>query len=260
MRSALLLCLALGLSGCYEMHEEVWVREDGSVRYVYDYAVRLDVLKEGLGVDGGNPDSILALSRKPPRAVVDGDSVFHREYTDSVLHHFVSERRLASTDRLVAAAARQEAREDSVKGIIQRATARRDSLLGVAAKMGPAGQALFDSISSDTTLAAVSNSRSETEEIMPAYAAAKVGGGRIRLSHLVHRLPDLTAGAGQEAVQAMHEMYADRTYTYRIHAPRIVSANGKVSADRRTVEWWFAMTALADSDHVLEATLELNSR
>jgi hypothetical protein len=94
----LVLCgwVALGTVGCYEIHEEVWIREDATVRYALDYAVPEFMIIAATQVDGGNADSALAQMRRPPIMVIEGDSVWNREFLDRDLRHFVSERQICS--------------------------------------------------------------------------------------------------------------------------------------------------------------------
>src|SRR5690349_16597560 len=106
--------MAFGAVGCYEIHEEVWIQDDGTVHYALDYAIPEWVIVATSQVDGGNADSVLALIRHPAAMLVEGDSVLNREFLDRDLRHFVSERRMSSPKRWLEIAARGEAHYDSI--------------------------------------------------------------------------------------------------------------------------------------------------
>jgi hypothetical protein len=264
-RAVLLLSLSIGGVGCYEIHEEIWIRDDGTVRYDLDYAFPEFMLVTVSEVDGGDADSALARFRQPPIAIVEGDSVWNRDHLDGDLRHFVSERKLASIDRLVALADRMEAMMDSVL----RQAERRDSLERESLKRPLARRAptLPDS-ASRTPEAAQSPPRSPLEglmgQVLAGYDAASLGTRRIRLTHSVFprssRSQMVGSGGPVKDVNSSRRVLAGRTYSYRLHAFQIVSSNGTISEDRRTVEWSFPMTeTIGDSARTLEAVIEMKS-
>jgi hypothetical protein len=276
VRAALLLPLALGTAGCFEVHEEIWVREDGTVRYALDYGIPEFMVVGVTQVDGGNADSALAYFRRPPAAVVEGDSVWNREYMDRDLRHFVSERQVSSLDRLVALAGREAAKLDSVT----REATQRDSILQAVTKgeSSRRASAIRDSTrraaaARDSTRLAATGSGSTQEtmgQVLGGYEAVSVGPRRIRLVHIVFPRPtrsQLRESYGDEMgrppspeqdAEAGRRMLAGRTYSYRLHAPHIVSTNGTLSEDGASVEWSFPMASIVgDSARTLEAVIEL---
>jgi hypothetical protein len=257
-----LLVFALGTAGCYEIHEEVWIRPDGTVRYAVDYAVP-EYLLGALEMDGGNADTIAAEYARPAATVVDGDSVWNREYADGTLHHFVSVRRLGSIERLVTLPARQTERAD----LLKRKTATRDSLF---AGDWSSGRATLDSITHDPYWNDPANKNPMmmlTGQLTGAYEAISHGAGQYRIRHTPapfrkDAADDLGPAPGYEK-QVKHgsqrRIFAGRTFSYRLHAPRIISTNGTSKEGGALAEWTLPMAdAINDSmPVVLDAVIEL---
>jgi hypothetical protein len=254
-RLSISVAFLLGLTGCFEIHEELWVRDNGTVRYALDYAVPELILAMP---DSGRADSAFASLKHPPREVVEGDSVWSREYVDGDLHHFRSERELASFDRFVGLSAREDAREDSAARYSEAKTreyARRDSILRVS--RGPGGRATRDSImhvmaQPDTT---PHPSFHEGEvAVLGGYESRPAGTGLLRLRHVFRSKGMFGLSPRDRSAQ---RQFAGRTYGYRLHAPQIVSSNGTKSPDGSTVEWSIPMSALGDSAMAMEAVIRV---
>jgi len=275
-RLVLLLSITLGTAGCFEVHEEIWVHEDGTVRYALDYGIPEFMLVGATQIDGGNEDSVLASFRLPPAAVVEGDSVWNREYVDRDLRHFVSERQIPSLERLVALAGQEAAKLDS----LTRDSAQRYSILRVVTKRESPrrASAMRDSAwranaERDSIRLAAGKGSSKQEamgQVLGGYEATSFGPRRIRLVHVVFPRPtqsQLRASYGDEMARppspgpdaaSGRRMLAGRTYSYRLHAPHIVSTNGALAEDGGSVEWSFPMASIVgDSARTLEAVIEL---
>ena len=271
VRVFLLLSLVLGAVGCFEIREEIWVREDGTVRYALDYSVPEFMIVGMTQYDGG--DSALAYFRLPPAAVVEGDSVWNREYLDRDLRHFVSERQIASLDRLVALAGRGAAKMDSVS----REAARRDSTLRASTKGLPPRRASAIRDSTYRAMAARDSAMGRSDpkkewmgQVLGGYEAVPIGSHRIRLVHIAFPRPTraqlrksysdamaMPPAPGTEA-ETGRKMLAGRTYSFRLHAPHIVSTNGALTENDRLVEWSLPMASVfGDSARALEAVIEL---
>jgi hypothetical protein len=259
---ALLCGLAvLGVVGCYEIHEEVWIRDDGTVRYALDMAVPEFLLVTASQVDGGNADSVLERMRRPPNMAVEGDSVWNRDYLDRDLRHFVSERQISSVQGLIAVAAREEAREDS----IAYQAARRDSIAKALTK-GTIGQRYLEITDSLRQANPPSGRSGEnpfgelTGYVLGGYQVVSDRDGVTRIRHIV--FPKRTRSKLMQAPEAgdngpSRRIFSGRSYSYRIHAPRILSTNGATSTGDQLAEWSFPMTDIADSVRTLEAVISL---
>jgi len=256
--------VALGTVGCYEIHEEVWIREDGTVRYALDYAVPEFVIITSTQVDGGNADSALARMRPPAATVVEGDSVWNRDFLDRDLRHFVSERQFSSVQRWIARAARGEAREDS----LAYAAARRDSISKALTKgvVGKRYLEIMDSLrqAEPRRPEPSTNPLAElTGSVLGGYRMAPDRNGAIRIRHIV--FPTNTRAKVMDATdegddRPSRRIFAGRSYSYRLHAPRVLSTNGATSTGDRWVEWSFPMTDLSDSVRTLDAVVSSASR
>jgi hypothetical protein len=256
--------VALGTVGCYEIHEEVWIREDGTVRYALDYAVPEFMIITTTQVDGGNADSALAQMRPPAATVVEGDSVWNRDFLDRDLRHFVSERQFSSVKRWIARAARGEAREDS----LAYAAARRDSISKALTK-GVAGKRYLEITDS---LRQAEPPRQEpsknplaelTGSVLGGYRMTPDRNGSMRIRHIV--FPRNTRAKVMDAQdegddRPSRRMFAGRSYSYRLHAPRVLSTNGATSTGDGWVEWSFPMTDLNDSVRTLDAVISSSNR
>lgn len=86
--------------------------------------------------------------------------------------------------------------------------------------------------------------------------------GAIRIRHIV--FPKNTRAKVMDADEAddrtSRRMFAGRSYSYRLHAPRVLSANGATSTGDRWVEWSFPMTDLNDSVRTLDAVVSSANR
>jgi hypothetical protein len=265
LRAALCGSLVLAAVGCYEVHEEVWIREDGTVRYAIDYAVPEFMIITATQVDGGNADSVLAQLRRPPTMVIEGDSVWNREFLDRDLRHFVSERQISSIARWIALAARSEAREDSIADL----GVRRDSLAKALTK-GKTGKAYVDVMDSlrqanpPSTDDSSRNPFSElTGSVLGGYEAVTDRTGTTRIRHVIfprHTQARLIENPTKGDDRPTLRMFAGRSYSYRVHAPRILSTNGATNIGDRWVEWSFPMAALIDSVRTLEVVISSSKK
>lgn len=224
LRSALLLLFAAGGAGCIEIEESVRVGRDGSVDYTIDFGMpEFLVIAMGDSFGGTAPaGDELFLRDRPASALVDGDSVWTSEYVRGDLRHFVSRRAMATLGRLVEVGERPDSLQDRIAPVLE------------------------------------------------GYAVERVGADRIRLRRVA--LPSRSqedlrglADRGDAPVpdfvrdrEKLRRIFAGRTYSLTIRAPRIVSTNGTLSDDGTTATWSFPMEeTVSDSAKVLEAVLHL---
>jgi hypothetical protein len=223
--ATLLVALALPSAGCFDIREDVHVRADGTARYDLDLAMpeMFFAFMASADTSGGNPADRL-FGKSLSGAATAGDSTRTREFVEGDMHHFAMERDLRSIEQLPAIAA-----TDSTGNELR-------------------GRAL------------------------PGYALVRLDANRVRLTRALD--PDSTdrakllggLGSGDDSTDAgmgsglvneesARRMFAGRTYTLRIHAPRVESANGTIAADGKSVEWKLPITGLfsADSLRSLEA-------
>jgi hypothetical protein len=207
-------------AGCIDLREEVVVRPDGRATYALDIA--LPEMFLGLGAaagdtSGGSPADRLWGPEAGAGAAK--DSVRVRDFLEGDMRHFVSERDLVSLDHLAALSI-----EDT-------------------AQAGMRGKVL-DGFEVDRT----PDGHVRLRRVLEATKAAAMAPGM--------------GGEGDSAEKAQSEaaakrMFAGRLYAFRLTAPSIRSTNGTLSADRKTAEWSFPLTAvMADTTIVLEAVLE----
>ena len=208
-------------TGCIDLREEVVVRADGRATYALDVA--LPEMFLGLGAalgdsaSGGSPAD--RLWGPAEGAASAKDSVRVRDFVAGDMHHFVSERDLASLDHLEALSV-----EDT-------------------SQAGMRGRVL-DGFEVDRT----PDGRLRLRRVLEATKAAAMAPG-------MGGEGDSTEKAQSEA--AAKRMFAGRVYAFRLTAPAIRSTNGTLSADRKTVDWSFPLTAvMVDTTIVLEAVLE----
>lgn len=211
----------IATAGCIDMREEVVVRADGGATYFLDVA--LPEMFLGLGAAMGDSSSGGSAAERlwgPDEGPASAnDSVRVRDFLEGDMRHFVSERDLASLDHLGALSV-----EDT-----SQAGMRGKVLGGFAVDRTPAGHVRL---------------RRVLEAAQAAAIAPGMGGEG-----------DSTEKAQAEV--AAKRMFAGRVYALKLTAPAIRSANGTLSADRKTVEWRFPLTALmADTTVVLEAVLD----
>ena len=210
----------LATAGCIDLREEVVVRPDGRATYALDVALPEMVLGLGAALgdsSGGSPADRLWGPDEGSAAAK--DSVRVRDFLEGDMRHFVSERDLASLDQLDALSV-----EDT-------------------AQAGMRGKVL-DGFEVDRT----PEGRVRLRRVLEATQAAAMAPG-------MDAEGDSAEKAQSEA--AARRMFAGRVYAFRLTAPAIRSANGKLSADRKTVEWSIPLTAvLVDTTIVLEAVLE----
>ena len=207
-------------AGCIDLREEVVVRADGRATYVLDVA--LPEMFLGLGAafgdsSGGSPAD--RLWGPAEGAASTKDSVRVRDFVEGDMHHFVSERDLASLAHLDALSV-----EDTTQS-------------------GMRGKVL-DVFEIDRT----PDGHVRLRRVLETTKAAAMAPGM-----------DAEADSAEKAQSeaAARKMFAGRVYAFRLTAPAIRSTNGTLSADRKTVEWSFPLTAvLVDTTIVLEAVVE----
>ena len=203
---AALVVLAALSPGCLDIQEDVHVHADGTARYDLDFAMpeMFFGFMDAAGDSGGSPGLNLWGAPMEGKAA---DSTRTRDFVEGDMHHFAMERDLRSLAQLPAIAI-----GDSSKGEMR-------------------GHAL------------------------PGYSLTRLDANRVRLTRAMN--PDSTdrakmlgrldaegQGAGTMSDAAGKRMFAGRTYTLRIHAPHIESANGTIAADGKSVEWKMPIAAL----------------
>jgi hypothetical protein len=199
MRRAVPLLLALAGTGCFSMTQEIWIEPEGTARISVDVGFTEHVLSLAKG-SGEDPMVKLRADLEKTRADLAGDP--------GVSGVEVAERseggmRFLKMDVRV----RTVAALNTVKGLAgpHGDTARRSD---VRVQELPSGNLLFAG-------------RHEVPQ-------------NTELDELLRQQED----TGDAAVRAMMGgFFAEKYFTVRLHAPRIVSANGVVDAERRTVEW-----------------------
>lgn len=224
--AAAALLLAVGAAGCIDVAEEIRVDPAGTARYAVDFAIP-EMFFGFMAAAGDSGDGPGAKFFGKPLEGKAADSTRTRDFVDGDMHHFAMERDLRSLEQLPALAVADSA----------------GSELG--------GKAL------------------------PGYAVVRLDAHRLRLTRAMN--PDSTdkakimgrldedstdAASSMLTDEAMGRMFAGRTYTLRLHAARIESANGTIAADGKSVEWRMPITAMLSGDTLktLEAVIDTRAR
>lgn len=216
------LLLAVGAAGCIDVAENIRVDPAGTARYEVDFAIpeMFFGFMAAVGDSGGGPGA--KFFGKPPEGRM-ADSVRTRDFVDGDMHHFAMERDLRSIEQLPALAVADTA----------------GSELG--------------------------------GKTLPGYVVTRLDAHRLRLTRALN--PDSTnkakilgrldedptsEGSSVMSDEAAARMFAGRTYTLRLHAARIESANGTIAADGKSVEWRMPITAMISGDTLktLEAVID----
>ena len=223
-----LVLVAVGLTGCLDIREDVHVHADGTARYDLDLAMPEMFFGFMAAAGGDSSASSPGLNLwGAPIAGKAADSTRTRDFVEGDMHHFAMERDLRSLAQLPAIAV-----GDSSKGEMR-------------------GRAL-----PGYSLTRLDASRVRLVRAMDPDSADR--------AKMLGRLDAEGQGAGAMSDAAGKRMFAGRTYTLRIHAPHIESSNGTIAADGKSVEWTMPIVALfgddRDSLRKLEAVIVTRPR
>jgi hypothetical protein len=217
------LLLAVGAAGCIDVAENIRVEPAGTARYEVDFAIPemfFGFMAAAAGDSGDAPGAKFFGKPLEGRAA---DSTRTRDFVDGDMHHFAMERDLRSLEQLPALAVADTA----------------GSELG--------------------------------GKVLPGYAVVRLDAHRLRLTRALNpdstdkakilgRLDEDSTGVASSTLsdEAMGRMFAGRTYTLRLHAARIESANGTIAADGKSVEWRMPITDMISGDTLktLEAVID----
>ena len=200
MRRISLLLLALAGTGCFSMTQEIWINPDGTGRILFDVGFSDELLSMAKG-SGEDPAASLRTDMEKTKKEMAADptvsSVETSERSEGGMRHFVMDVHL-----------RQMSGMKSMKGLggPHGETARTND---IRVEELPNGNLLFAG-------------RYEVPQ-------------NTQLDELTREGDDPSRDAMTRGM--MGAFFADKYFTVRLHAPRIVSANGTLDAERRTVEW-----------------------
>jgi hypothetical protein len=200
MRRVIPLVLALAGAGCFSMTQEIWIHADGTGRVLLDVGFSDQLLAMGGQGAGGGPAAQLRAEMEKTKAEM-------------------------AADPTVSAVETSERSEGGMRHFVMdvrlRSATGMKSVKGLA---GPHGEA--------------ARTNDVRVEELPNGHLLFAGRYEVPPNPQLDELrndEDPTADAAMRGMMA--GFFADKYFTVRLHAPRIVSANGTLDAERRTVEW-----------------------
>lgn len=203
---ALITVLAL-CCGCFEYSQEIWVNPDYSGRIVADFAISEQLLSMS-ALGGGDPVGDVRAGYEKNKTELQSDpnvkSVSLTESNAESMHHFVFDVSLKDVTKL---------------GRVGEAMEPNPGALG---EDSPRGR--------------------------PAFELTRVKGGDVSfhmsLSGMARRpREDGDAFSGMGEAMGL-SMLSGRYFTVTLHAPKFTSANGELSADKRTATWKISLAEL----------------
>lgn len=219
-QASLLPVIALLLSGCFDMSQQIWVEEGGAARMEY----RLGLDEKLLELNGGgDSDDVCATYRARKREL---------EQLDGVNSVTVSEQSQAGIRYCTLAL--------QVKHFT--VLPRLHTLI-----MARAGQGMGPSEAEVKTVFELSDNQDGSGDFLQQISN-RAGD------------PDkhpLDAQAEQIANVVMAQMLAGRYWTVTLHAPTITAANGELAGDSKSVQWKVPLhDLLMDKDYITEMNAE----
>lgn len=214
MRRARLLLAVLalaGLTGCFDVLEELWINADGSARLLVDVALPDSLLRLG----GHEVVTRFREEAKRTEAELEQDpnvtKFAVRDYAEAGMQHFVYELEVKDATQLQA----------TMQKALARAASSQSELSGLR----------FDIAEAD------SGGLRFTQRLAPGGASAvDAGTGRVEPSEAIARdLGKHFAGA----------MLGGRFFTVRVHGPAITETNGVLNEEKTTAEWKIPLADLA---------------
>lgn len=215
--------LVLAAGGCIGIDEEVALDATGRARYTVDITM-LEFVIQGLAeMTGEDASKGIGAQWMAQADSSMRDSIRLREFVDTKDHHFVGERDFVSLEHLGALSAR----------------ASFPDTAGSGPDSGPDP-----------------GSGRKMEMPLPGIQVTRLDGGRFRVRRVLEP-PTAGAmpGAPDTADARAQRMFKDRSYVFRLRAPRVESANGTIAPDRRSVEWRVPLLGLGENAVVPEAVL-----
>lgn len=237
LRSGLVFLVAASSAGCLELTQEIWVNDDGSGRLLLDISVPEALMAYAADSEEGNPfatewaqyDRVKA----HPEEIPNLRSLDHSEYVEGEFHHFVIEIEVDDATQLPetlaavqALGAEEEAGSEETADIASPSDMRLEAL-------GDGRMLFVQSLVSESSAAGDAVETDASSEDMEAANQAM-----------------------------MASMFAGKFFTVRLHAPRIMSANGSVDSDAQATEWKIPMADLMSerAPQELRAEFEIGAR
>lgn len=210
-----LLSASLLLAGCMDFTEEVWISPDGSGRVNFDFGIAEELValqqqSKGQTKEGDSQDIVASFRMKKeklerhPRV----QKLAFNESSAGGMHHFLYTAEVKDLGAIADLAKIMLSQEPDPQGQTPtKADGSGVKSTGRIEKL-PSGNVLFVQV-----WETAGDSQKQAD-------------------------PSKSGPAQDQAMQAMlAPMFRDKYMTLKLHGPAIVSANGKLSEDKTTVEW-----------------------
>ncbi len=226
MRFAFICVALLSFSGCIEYLEEIWINDDGSGKLKIDLGVAESFVS--LGKNFGMQDSMQDMTKqylKRKEELEQNPNVKKadfKEFTENGLHHFVFEIEVKDIFKVGELTKKLEMSQLDSQG--QQDTSGKSE---IKIEKLPNGNIQFVQI--------FKGERKESTQTN-----------------------DSSIVANDSVSQAMATaMFGDKGVTIRIHAPQIISSNGKLDEQMKSVEWKIGLAELAKGSFSKELKAEI---